>query len=55
MIVVYYTGPRQIQPIKGLKLPGGTTISQYCKDTKAATAWIAKQMNPSLYHIGKGN
>ena len=49
MIIVYRTGPRAVQPIKGVKLPGGKTIAQYCADASAAQAWIAKQRNPSLY------
>ena len=52
MITVYKTSAqRAVQPIKGVKLSGGTTIVQYVSDTNAAVNWIAKQRSPSLYHF----
>jgi hypothetical protein len=51
MTIVYRTGSRPVQPVKGVKLSGGTTIAQYCADAACARAWIAKQRNPALYHF----
>lgn len=52
MITIYKTSAqRAVQPIKGIKLSGGTTIVQYVSDIDAAVNWIAKQRNPSIYHF----